>query len=309
MDHDIHQAFEPNRVGLDLGRDLLLAPSTPAGPLPDLGAGVGGAEGVGPERALRELGAAVLSGAAHLDAPGFFAHMDPATPWITWVANQWAARLNQNLLHPDTGDLARQLEHRVIDVLAPVWGMDGGHLVPGSTVANLTALWAARDLRRVTTVVASEAAHLSVAKAAHILGLDYRPLPTDPEGRLDLSLHIDHGPSGGSQANRGGPLDGVDLNRTAVVLTAGTTSTGTIDVLRRPDVAWVHVDAAWAGPLRLSSHWRHLLNGIEAADSVAVSAHKWLFQPKESAMVLFNRTPGGAPQRNPNVPRASGINM
>jgi len=46
---------------------------------------------------------------------------------------------------------------------------------------------------------------------------------------------------------------------------------------------------AWrrAGPLRLSSEYAHLLDGIEKADSVAVSAHKWLFQPKESAIVFF----------------------
>jgi L-2,4-diaminobutyrate decarboxylase len=50
--------------------------------------------------------------------------------------------------------------------------------------------------------------------------------------------------------------------------------------------AWTHVDAAWAGPLRLSKHAQRLA-GIESADSVAVSAHKWLFQPKESALVLF----------------------
>ncbi len=39
MDHDIHQAFEPNRAGLDLGQDLLLAPTALASPLPDLGRG------------------------------------------------------------------------------------------------------------------------------------------------------------------------------------------------------------------------------------------------------------------------------
>jgi L-2,4-diaminobutyrate decarboxylase len=72
--------------------------------------------------------------------------------------------------------------------------------------------------------------------------------------------------------------------------------------------AWTHVDAAWAGPLRLSKY-AHLLAGIESADSVAVSAHKWLFQPKESALVLFKDTVkahaavsfGGAYLATPNV--------
>jgi L-2,4-diaminobutyrate decarboxylase len=213
----------------------------------------------------------VLPSAAHLDAPGFFAHMDPSTPWITWVTAQWAARLNQNLLHPDTGAVARELEQKVVAVLAPVWGMDGGHMVPGSTIGNLTALWAARSLRGVTTVVASSAAHLSVPKAAHLLGLDYRAIPTNPHGRLD-------------------PHHLGDLTNTAVVLTAGTTSTGSVDPLSRLDAPWVHVDAAWAGPLQLTSQWRHLLDGVEHADSVAVSAHKWLHQPKESALVFFHNT-------------------
>ena len=50
------------------------------------------------------------------------------------------------------------------------------------------------------------------------------------------------------------------------------------------------MDAAWAGPLRLSDRHALLLEGIDKADSVAVSAHKWLFQPKESALVFFART-------------------
>ena len=56
----------------------------------------------------------------------------------------WTASRNQNLLHPDTAPVARELEAIVVRWLAPWFGMNGGHLVSGSTVANLTALWAAR---------------------------------------------------------------------------------------------------------------------------------------------------------------------
>jgi len=266
---DIAAAFKSNRAGLDLGRDLMLDPP-PLAPLPSLD----GAP-VGPDQALRDLAGVVITGSTRLDDPGFFAHMDPVTPWITWVAAQWAARLNQNLLHDDTGRVARELEARVVAVLAPRWGMDGGHMVPGSTLANLTALWAAREQRRVTTVVASEAAHISVPKAALLLGLDYRPVPTDGGDRLD-------------------PAQLGDLTDAAVVLTAGTTATGAIDNLDHSEVlaaaSWVHVDAAWAGPLRLSPRWGPLLEGVEQADSVAISAHKWLHQPKESALALFRDT-------------------
>jgi len=100
-----------------------------------------------------------------------------------------------------------------------------------------------------------------------------------------------------------------NLTRAALVLTAGTTSTGAIDPLDLAGrAAWTHVDAAWAGPLRLSAY-ADRLGGIERADSVAISAHKWLFQPKESALVLFRDVPtahaaisfGGAYLAVPNV--------
>lgn len=53
------------------------------------------------------------------------------------------------------------------DWLAPFFGMEGGFIVPGSTLANLTALWAARACAGVE-VAFGETAHLSVAKAAHV---------------------------------------------------------------------------------------------------------------------------------------------
>lgn len=226
-------------------------------------------EGLGGREALDVLAGPALEQVSRLDHRGFLAHMDPPTPWPTWAAALWAAAVNQNLLHPDTAPAARQLEPLVIGWLAPAFGMGGGHLVPGSTVANLTALWAARDLTGARTVVASAAAHLSVAKAAHLLGLNVVEVPVDDAQRMRADLLPD------------------DLAHAVVVLTAGTVATGAIDPLDAGDgAAWRHVDAAWAGPLRLTRH-AGLLAGIEAADSVAVSAHKWLYQPKDSALVLF----------------------
>lgn len=225
--------------------------------------------GLGPREALDLLAPIVLGRAARLNEPTAFAHMDPPTPWITWATTLWNASLNQNLLHPATAPAARELEAKVLAWLAPCFGMSGGHMTPGSTLANLTALWAARECAGIREVVASASAHLSVGKAAHILGLGFRQLPVDASG----ALRRDALPA--------------DLSRAALVLTAGTTSTGAIDPLDAAGrAAWTHVDAAWAGPLRLTRHAARLA-GIERADSVAVSAHKWLFQPKESALVLF----------------------
>jgi L-2,4-diaminobutyrate decarboxylase len=169
--------------------------------------------------------------------------------------------------------------------------MNGGHMTPGSTVANLTALWSARECAGITEVIASDGAHLSVAKAAHILGLKYLSVPIDANGSMDAARLP------------------TNLSKSALVLTAGATSTGAIDPFDLAGrAAWTHVDAAWAGPLRMSNY-ANLLAGIESADSVAVSAHKWLFQPKESALVLFKDTEkahaavsfGGAYLATPNV--------
>lgn len=240
---------------------------------------------------LPELASLVLGGATRLDAPLSFAHMDPPTPWLTWAMTLWNARLNQNLLHPATAPMARKIEERTIAWLAPFFGMDGGHMVPGSTVANLTALWAARELRGVEEVAAPDTAHVSIEKSARLLGLRFRPLRTDEQGRLLAEA-------------------AVGLDRTCLVLVAGATSTGVIDPLHLAgSAAWTHVDAAWAGPLRLSSKYAGRLDGIERADSVAVSAHKWLFQPKESALVFFRDTSaahsalsfGGAYLAAPNI--------
>lgn len=226
--------------------------------------------GLGETHALDLLAPIVLGHARRLDAPDSFDHMDPPTPWVTWATTLWNAALNQNLLHPDTAPVARSIEQRVVAWLAPLFGMQSGHMTPGSTVSNLTALWAARETRGVNKVAASEAAHLSIEKAAHILGMEFIKIPTDHLGAMD-------------PANIP-----TDLRDTALVLTAGTTSAGAIDPLVwTGEPGWVHVDAAWAGPMMLSESHKAFLAGVENADSVAISAHKWLFQPKESALVLF----------------------
>jgi L-2,4-diaminobutyrate decarboxylase len=227
------------------------------------------ATGIGSQNALNILAPIVLGGAAKLGQDSSLAHMDPPTPWVSWAATMWNSALNQNLLHPATSPAARQLEKAVIDWLVPFFGMSGGHMTPGSTVANLTALWAARDSLGIDTVAFGKSSHLSVAKAAHILGLKTIELPVDRFGSIELRAVS------------------CDLSRTALVLTAGTTTTGAIDPFELIGrAAWTHVDAAWAGPLRLTKHSR-LLDCIENADSVAVSSHKWFFQPKESALVFF----------------------
>ncbi len=249
-------------------------------------------QGIGEVEALTLLAPHILGKAAVLGSSTAMAHMDPPTPWITWATTLWNAALNQNLLHPSTAPVAREIEAMVVSWLAPYFGMTGGHMLPGSTIANLTALWAARECAAVEDVVVADSAHLSIAKSAHVLGLKLRQVPSDAQGRIVEDALPN------------------DLSRSALVLTAGTTSSGVVDNLALAGrAAWTHIDAAWAGPLRLSARHASVLNGIERADSVSISAHKWLFQPKESALVLFRDAQrseaalsfGGAYLAAPNV--------
>jgi L-2,4-diaminobutyrate decarboxylase len=228
-----------------------------------------------PENGLGSLGVpdrlapAILGGAATLGGPRVCANMDPPTPWLTWATTLRNAALNQNLLHPSTAPIAREVEELVVSWLAPFLGMRGGHMTAGSTLANLTGLWAARECAGIKEVIASDSAHLSIAKAAQVLGLRHTVVPSKFGGAL-LSRELPQ-----------------DCTRAALVLTAGTTGTGAIDPLELAgQAAWTHVDAAWGGPLRLTKH-AGALAGIERADSVSMSAHKWFFQPKESALILF----------------------
>lgn len=248
-------------------------------------------DGVGSLEALERLAPSVLGGATHLGDALAFAHKDPPTPWVTWATTLWNASLNQNLLHPETAPVARQIEERVLAWLCPYFGMQGGHMTPGSSAANLTALWAARECAGIREIVASEAAHLSIKKAAHILGVAFRSVRVNSTG----ALCSDDLPT--------------DLSRSALVLTSGTTSVGALDSLGLAGrAAWTHVDAAWGGPLRLTCH-ADRLSGIEHADSVAVSSHKWLFQPKESALIMFRNVTkaheaisfGGSYLSEPNI--------
>ena len=251
--------------------------------------------GLGTQAALAALAPVAVDDTAHLAHPGYFAHMDPPAADEAVAAALWQVGTNQNTLHPDVAPSARLLERQVVEWLLPYFvddtgGRMGGHIVPGSTVANLTALWAARDTRGVTKVLTSNRSHNSVRKAADLLCLDYEELEADPQTHaLDAATLAD------AAARQEDP------STVALVLTAGTVAAGAIDSLDPPPgLGWLHVDAAWAGPMRLCttpsapSPGGHgggglaaRLDGIAGADSVGFSAHKWLGQPKGCAFVFF----------------------
>lgn len=260
-------SFEKNRPGLTRALDLLFeenfqtAPNLPHNLIES---------GMGEHKALEFLAPLALGRATPLDDPGSFAHMDPPTPWITWAISQWNARLNQNLLHPDLAPFARIAERFIIRWLTPFFGLEGGHMTSGSTLANLTALWVAREVTGSRHIIASTAAHLSIYKAAQLLGMQLDTVEVDATQRLNPKALTDR------------------LSNAILVLTAGTTGAGMVDPLNLcGQAAWTHVDAAWAGPLIFSDTHRGILAGINKSDSISISAHKWLFQPKEAALILF----------------------
>ncbi|MBF0389789.1 MAG: aminotransferase class V-fold PLP-dependent enzyme [Desulfamplus sp.] len=192
-----------------------------------------------------------------------------------------------------------------------------GSFTTGGTTANLTALWVARNqffkpfdkkdgyvgnfegvesegvseallaysLDRAVVLV-SKRGHFSLKKAGGILGIGNKnviPVELDAQHRLDVkSLDRTIKEIGGRRA-------GI----IAVVGVAGATETGIVDPL--DDIADVckehgvhfHVDAAWGGPVMLSSKYCHKLKGIERSDSVTIDGHKQFFMPMTCGMVFF----------------------
>lgn len=240
-------------------------------------------------------------GAANPAQPGFLAHMDSVPTTWAWLGELVTAGLNNNLLSAELSPLFTQLEQQLLRRMAALFGLPptaNGNLSSGGSLANLQALAVARTRQLGTAEVwrlgqqpvmfASAAAHVSLQKAAVVLGLGenaVQAVPTDAEGRLDcqaLQAQI-------LTAQAAGQLP------FCLVATAGTTTTGSIDpiaemaALARRHNLWLHVDAAYGGALAFSPSRQHLLAGIAQADSLTFNPQKWLYVPKACAMVLFAR--------------------
>jgi len=161
-----------------------------------------------------------------------------------------------------------------------------GTFVSGGTIANLSALVAARHGRSSTSdrppgvIVAGASAHASIRAAAAIMGCTVAVA-----GETDTVLRAE---GLAPVLDRLEPADVV-----AVVASAGATNTGTVDALaeivelcasRR---LWLHVDAAYGGAAMLAPAYRQAFDGIGQADSITIDPHKWLFTPFECAAVLY----------------------
>ncbi|CAH0529292.1 putative pyridoxal-dependent aspartate 1-decarboxylase [Vibrio natriegens] len=267
----------------------------------------------------------LVSHSVHTSAPSFIGHMTSALPYFLMPLSKIMIALNQNLVKIETSKAFTPLERQVLGMLHRLiyaqpntfydqWMHSANHSLgafcSGGTIANITALWVARnkalkadgEFKGVEkeglfkamkhygyeglAIMVSERGHYSLKKAADVLGLGQEGLvavKTDANNRIivdDLKAKISD-------------LKKQNIKPIAVIGVAGTTETGNVDPLA--SIAEVcqehdchfHVDAAWGGATLMSNHHRHLLNGVELADSVTIDAHKQLYIPMGAGMVLF----------------------
>jgi glutamate/tyrosine decarboxylase-like PLP-dependent enzyme len=195
-----------------------------------------------------------------------------------------AMLINPNNHALDGGPATAAMEKEVVSQLAGMFGLEShlGHLTTSGTIANLEALYVARELHPGRGIAYSAEAHYTHGRMCKVLGIDGTAVAVDAAGRLDL-----------------GELEPLLASGRVgtVVATAGTTALGAVDpvdqvleVARRHGVR-VHVDAAYGGFFALlagregldPAPWR----AIAGCDSVVVDPHKHGLQPYGCGDVLF----------------------
>lgn len=267
----------------------------------------------------------VVAQSVHTSAPSFIGHMTSALPYFMFPLAKIMMTLNQNVVKIETSKAFTPLERQVVGMLHRLvyeesddfyaqWTQSFsdslGVFCSGGTIANVTALWVARNRRfgprpgfagvaeeglaaalareglAGAAVLVSRRGHYSLGKAADLLGLGKQQLVSIPiTARHTIDVRALRREIAELESRRIGVL--------AIVGIAGATETGSVDPLDElADVAHehgahFHVDAAWGGPTLFSSRHRHLLDGIRRADSVTLDAHKQLYVPVGAGMVVF----------------------
>ncbi|HUQ84096.1 MAG TPA: pyridoxal-dependent decarboxylase [Gemmatimonadaceae bacterium] len=250
----------------------------------------------------------IVPGVTHWNHPGFFAYFSITASAPGILAEMLMSTLNVNAMLWKTSPSATELELKTLDWLRQMLGLgDGwfGLINDTASISTMLALAAAReakpeleirergmagrtDLPRLRVYTSSHA-HSSVDKAAITLGLGHENvvhIDTDADFRMDV----------------GALRAAVDADKAlgylplATVATIGTTSTTSIDPV--PEIAalcareemWLHVDGSYGGVAAVVPEMRHVLAGVELADSLVVNPHKWLFTPIDLS-ALFTRRP------------------
>ena len=198
-----------------------------------------------------------------------------------------AMLINPNNHALDGGPATATMEREVVQQLATMFGYGTylGHLTTSGTIANLEALFVARELHPEKSIAYSTEAHYTHGRMCNVLGVEGFPVPTDALGRMDLDA-LEEGLRGGQVGT--------------VVLTAGTTGLGAVEpvhealALREQYGVRIHVDAAYGGFFTLLAGadgpeelpvepWQ----AVAKADSVVVDPHKHGLQPYGCGAVLF----------------------
>jgi len=208
-----------------------------------------------------------------------------------------------NAVPGNFNDSAARVEAQLLDWMKAAMGFPAnasGIITSGGSVANIVALTVARDAMlpgnvydnglhdgdRRPVLYASSEVHSSVFKAAKLLGLGrdaVRVIPVDEAQRFRVDELLPQ-----IIADRA-----AGMFPFAVVGTAGTINTGAMDDLEAlADVAadeglWFHVDGAFGAMAALSPESRHLVAGMERADSLAFDFHKWMYVNYEAGCVLI----------------------
>nr|WP_106779162.1 aminotransferase class I/II-fold pyridoxal phosphate-dependent enzyme [Lysinibacillus timonensis] len=257
-------------------------------------------QGTSTEDILKQL-QEILRNSMNPLTSNYIGHMDSIPTLISCLGEFVTTAINNNMLSIEMSPVFSQMEVQVLRKIAQMFGFNdqsSGVMASGGSLANLQALAVARNhklnvkeagltrLLEQPVILVSEASHTSLHKAAMLLG-------------LGTSSVIE------VKSNKNSQMDTLDLEKKiislleegkkpfAVVATAGTTVTGSIDpILSIAEIAeryglWLHVDAAYGGALVFSEKYRHLLSGIERADSITFNPQKWMYVAKTCAMVLF----------------------
>ncbi|MCP4002618.1 MAG: hypothetical protein GY725_00345 [bacterium] len=275
--------------------DRVLIRRIAAEPLPEQGQ---------PWQALfREFRDEILPNSTQIAHPRYLAYVLSSPHGLAPFIDALASALNQGCSLWELSPIANAIEQKVLAWFRDLFAMPetgAGYLTSGGSMANLTALTAARDWRlgdaarseglqgnqRKLVLYTSSEAHTSIAKAVAILGLgveNLRAIPSDDEFRIRMDLL--------GEAIAQDRADGLDPF--CVVGAAGTINTGAIDPLAelaalcRDQDLWLHVDGAYGAFGVLSERLAPRLREAGLADSLTLDPHKLLFNSLEVGCVLF----------------------
>ena len=248
----------------------------------------------------------IIANSRHNGHPRFFGYVaSPATAPGAF-ADLIASALNANQTSWRSGPAATEIERTVIGWLASLIGYAGGErpahglLTSGGSMANLIAMLMAQraksapdvasaglwNISAPMTAYASDQIHMSIPKAADILGLgraQVRIVNSDDRFCMNAGLL--------RQTIAADLKSG--LKPFCIFGSAGTVNTGAVDPLDEvADVAdefklWFHIDGAYGALAALDETKRPLFRGLERADSISLDPHKWLYVPIDSGCLLF----------------------